>query len=150
MTAASYDAAPTTAASAVSMPAYRSSSRPGPRIEQAAATSPASSGRTGRSNQMDGRMAPVMASTIGGPPVNIGSGRPRMPTSIANRAPASGCDGSTACDPPPPIVVTNRVERSAPPKAGIVGFVTGTGIRRSTAPSGVTRRTAEPYTQAIQ
>src|SRR5690349_20185041 len=85
-----------------------------------------------------------------GPPAKTGSGRPRTSSSIANSPPASGSSGSGACDPPPPMLVTKSVERSGPPNAGIVGFRVGTAICRSTSPSGVTRRTAEPYTQAIQ
>ena len=128
MNAAPYCAAPTTAATAVSTPACGSSSVAGPRTVH-----------DGRDRVAQARGAPVArtrSAAAPGPsrrtpsrgrPRTRGSGSPRTPASMAKSPPASGCAGSIAWDPPPPIEVMNSVDRSGPPKAGIVGFCDGDG-----------------------
>ena len=59
----------------------------------------------------------------------------------AKRAPASGSDpaGMFSC-----VVVMNRVERSAPPKAHAVTLVTGSGMCSDNLPDASKRATAPP------
>ena len=65
----------------------------------------------------------------------VASAHPDTPGLIANSAPASGSRASSSAVSPSREVVMKSVERSLPPNAQQVGFLTGTSITRSRRPS---------------